>query len=109
MSDGSFGVWFVAKCRNCGEEVPQDDIDAGLAFADGDVVYCKNCVRKVLGELGRLRKQVEHETDIETISRHIEMATPPPSQPQRTYKWLVFVLLMLVVFGLAVLAFLLLL
>ncbi|RKY15160.1 MAG: hypothetical protein DRP82_02420 [Planctomycetota bacterium] len=52
----------MAVCDNCGREVPQEDIDAGVAFSDGKNTYCRACVMHLIGELGRLAREAEAST-----------------------------------------------
>ena len=52
----------MAVCDRCGREVPQEDIDAGLAFSDGKNTYCRVCVTRLIGELGRLAREAEAST-----------------------------------------------
>jgi len=49
----------MAVCDRCGCEVPQEDIDAGVAFFDGKNTYCRACVKHLIGELGRLAREAE--------------------------------------------------
>ena len=51
----------VAKCDGCGAEVPQEDIDGGLAFSDGKNTYCRACVKRLISELSRIARRAEAE------------------------------------------------
>ena len=81
-------------CDGCGCEVPQEDIDAGVAFFDGKNTYCHACVKHLIGELGRLAREAETSTT----------RCAPKVVPQKRSGKLLLALLVICAFAAAVIA-----
>ena len=48
----------MAVCDKCGREVPQEDIDAGVAFFDGKNTYCHACGELLMERYGILLRRI---------------------------------------------------
>jgi len=85
----------MAECDGCGAEVPDEDVDSGAAFSDGEHTYCRDCVRRVIGEVGRMRRSVDYEVTVKSETDTVPKATgeekPPALSGLRLIAFLVVV------------------
>jgi len=63
------GLVGMYKCVECGDEVPQKDIDRGFAFFDGKSAYCYKCVGKYLLKMEQMRRAADFSAALEAATK----------------------------------------
>jgi len=85
-------------CEECGDEVPQDDIDKGFAFYDGKTAFCYRCVGKYLLKVSMLRRQAGFEDALAGLTVKEKASKPKKHRRRRLIYLLLLVLFSLILF-----------
>ncbi|MCX7703348.1 MAG: hypothetical protein N2234_04515 [Planctomycetota bacterium] len=82
-------------CVECGDKVPQKDIDRGFAFLDGETAYCYKCVAKYLLKMEQLRRAADFSEALDALTKHTSHQVEETRKLKQRSRWSLFFIVLL--------------
>lgn len=89
-------------CRECGSEIPDEDVDRGFAFFDGKDAFCYKCVKRYFLKIDMLRREVDFKEKLRSLE---EIAVQKQKEKKRLRKRFFYLMILIIIFSLFFLLF----